>query len=205
MSCSEAGKIGSEKSNIKNQERFKKFRENYISNPKICKFCNSVLSYKKRRLTFCNHSCAASFNNKGVRRHGEEPSNCLFCGKKLLFSNRKYCTIKCQKDFEWSLKKKAIESKGNAFLNPIFNSKVARRYLKETKGGKCTICGTTEWMGKEVPLVLDHIDGNSTNWSILNLRLICGNCDMQTSTYKGKNRGNGRFYRKLRYQSEKSY
>lgn len=42
------------------------------------------------------------------------------------------------------------------------------------------------------PLVLDHIDGNASNWNENNLRLVCGNCDMQLPTYKSKNRNSAR-------------
>jgi len=47
-------------------------------------------------------------------------------------------------------------------------------------------------MKQPVPLVLDHIDGHFENNNEENLRLVCGNCDMQLSTYKSKNIGNGR-------------
>jgi len=60
-------------------------------------------------------------------------------------------------------------------------------------------------MDKPIPLVLDHIDGNSENWAIENLRLVCGNCDMLLPTYKSKNRGRGRAYRRDRYASGKSF
>ena len=39
---------------------------------------------------------------------------------------------------------------------------------------------------------MDHIDGNSENNRLDNLRLICSNCDMQLPTYKAKNKGKGR-------------
>jgi hypothetical protein len=47
-------------------------------------------------------------------------------------------------------------------FNSIYNSKIAKKYLKETNGVKCEICGSVEWMQKEIPLVLDHINGNSS-------------------------------------------
>jgi 5-methylcytosine-specific restriction endonuclease McrA len=56
-----------------------------------------------------------------------------------------------------------------------------------------------------MPLVLDHIDGNSDNWDLKNLRMICCNCDALTPTYKNRNRGNGRFLRRIRYREGKSY
>ena len=44
----------------------------------------------------------------------------------------------------------------------------------------------------QIPLIVDHIDGNYRNILDTNLRLICPNCDAQLSTYKGRNRGRGR-------------
>jgi hypothetical protein len=54
-------------------------------------------------------------------------------------------------------------------------------------------------------LVLDHIDGNPTNNCRENLRLVCPNCDSQLATYKSRNRGNGRHYRRQRYADGQSY
>jgi hypothetical protein len=70
---------------------------------------------------------------------------------------------------------------------------------------RCSLCERTEWNETKIPLVVDHMDGNPTNNMLNNLRLICCNCDALTDTYKGKNRGNGRFKRKQRYQDGKSY
>ena len=74
---------------------------------------------------------------------------------------------------------------------------ILRRMNKDEIVGLCN--------EKEVPLVLDHIDGNPYNNCLSNLRLVCCNCDAQLPTYKGKNRGNGRYNRKLRYRNNLSY
>lgn len=63
-----------------------------------------------------------------------------------------------------------------------------KRYLLETKGHKCDICGITEWNEKPVPLVCDHINGDTTDSRKENFRLICCNCDAQLPTYKSRNR-----------------
>ena len=67
-----------------------------------------------------------------------------------------------------------------------------KRVLIYEQGNKCSICGVTEWCGKSVPLVCDHIDGNSSNCDLSNFRIVCCNCDAQLPTFKSKNRGKGR-------------
>ena len=79
----------------------------------------------------------------------------------------------------------------------------ARAYLIETTGNKCSICETEEWQNKPVPLVCDHISGDSTDNRIENFRLVCCNCDAQLPTFKSKNKGNGRKYDR-EYRQKKS-
>lgn len=67
--------------------------------------------------------------------------------------------------------------------------KLHKRLLKEgIKEHKCEMCGNTLWNGKEIPLQLDHIDGNPHNHLLNNLRMLCPNCHAQTETYCGKNK-----------------
>jgi len=61
--------------------------------------------------------------------------------------------------------------------------------LIKTRGHKCEICSTADWFGASVPLELDHIDGNSDNNSLDNVRLICPNCHALQPTSRGKNAG----------------
>ena len=57
---------------------------------------------------------------------------------------------------------------------------------------KCSCCDLETWQEKEIVLEIDHIDGNSDNNLLDNLRLLCPNCHSQTKTYKNRNKGNGR-------------
>ncbi len=130
-------------------------------------------------------------------RH-KDSYTCLFCGKNI--KTKKYCNTSCQQNYQWAERKRSISENEEA------PSKVsAIRYLKETEGDKCSICGLDEWQGKDIVLIMDHINGNSENNHISNLRLVCPNCDSQLSTFKGRNKGNGRHSRRVRYAENKSY
>ncbi|MEU3076932.1 HNH endonuclease [Streptomyces laurentii] len=54
---------------------------------------------------------------------------------------------------------------------------------------QCALCGLTVWLGKPVPLEVDHVDGDWRNNQIENLRLLCPNCHSATDTYRGRNKG----------------
>lgn len=114
----------------------------------------------------------------------------------------KYCSNKCQQAKEWLDWKKEVEQKQSADGCGVHTVK---KYLIEVKGQKCEICQITEWLGKPLVTILDHIDGNSSNWKLDNLRLLCSNCDSTLLTYKNRNKGNGRFSRRKRYAEGLSY
>jgi hypothetical protein len=57
---------------------------------------------------------------------------------------------------------------------------------------QCSNCSLTVWLDEPIPLELDHIDGDITNNSLPNLRLLCPNCHAKTSTYRGKNKSSNR-------------
>lgn len=86
-----------------------------------------------------------------------------------------------------------IDSKQQLGLHEATARKHAKRYLIHKHGHVCSICGIEEWQGQEVPLVCDHINGDSTDNEIGNFRLVCCNCDAQLPTYKSKNK-KGRSY-----------
>lgn len=174
----------------------------YYKNPKLCKFCGEPLSYKNRLNKFCDKSCAAKMNNTLFPKNPrKEDRVCLNCGEIISTksSGKKFCSPKCSSDYRKKQTIIKIESGG------MVDSHTFKGYLLGKRGIRCEICGIEEWQNQIVPLVMDHIDGNSGNWDFANLRLVCGNCDMQLPTYKSKNLGNGRYYRRIRYSEGKSF
>lgn len=68
------------------------------------------------------------------------------------------------------------------------SNELKRRLLREgILQPICVSCHNTEWLGKPIPLELDHKDGDNQNNHLDNLRLLCPNCHAQTPTYRGKN------------------
>jgi 5-methylcytosine-specific restriction endonuclease McrA len=133
------------------------------------------------------------------KRKGYFCINCSSYNDHSNHSFNKYCNVTCQKEYEWSQRKKLIED-GKCNRSPLL-----RKYLIEKYGHICQNCRRNEWGGKSIPLKLEHIDGNSENNNLENLKMICPNCHAQTPTYKNKNRGHGRANRRKRYQEGKSY
>jgi hypothetical protein len=81
-----------------------------------------------------------------------------------------------------------------------------RDHIRTEQQHRCLICGQSEeWNGSPLTLVLDHIDGDSSNNRRENLRLVCPNCDSQLPTFKVRNKGKGRHSRRQRYADGKSY
>ncbi len=72
---------------------------------------------------------------------------------------------------------------------PIQSYKLKRRLLRQgILQGVCTGCDLTQWLGHEIPLELDHINGNNQDNRLENLRLLCPNCHALTPTYRSKRR-----------------
>lgn len=165
--------------------------EEYLSNPNLCSCCGNALKFSMRTNKFCSHSCSAKFNNPLKK----EKLYCLYCGGELTTKgSEKYCSKKCERAHKDNLNYDEARKKLERGLLDDENS---RRWFRRISELKCSICGRAEWEGKEIPLVVDHIDGNHNNNFLSNLRMVCCNCDAQLPTYKSKNRGNGRIKRKV--------
>lgn len=73
--------------------------------------------------------------------------------------------------------------------HPQYQSfKLKNKLIKEgIKKNECEICGLNEWNEQVINCELDHIDGNSRNHLLDNLRILCPNCHSQTDTFRAKN------------------
>jgi 5-methylcytosine-specific restriction endonuclease McrA len=102
-------------------------------------------------------------------------------------TNNKYCNNKCQQGYQYKVKvQKWLSGSGTIGKNPL------RRYITERDGYECYECGIDSWLGKDIVLEIEHVDGDAYNNQESNLKFICPNCHSQTNSYKNRNKGKGR-------------
>jgi len=122
--------------------------------------------------------------------------NCKFCENKIPNKNV-FCNNACQASFR---RKKALDEEK-------ISSHSLRCFLIKEHGPICMECGWSKEnpFTKTIPIELEHIDGNSDNNTLENVKLLCPSCHSLTATYKGANMGKGRFKRRQRYAEGKSF
>ncbi len=59
-----------------------------------------------------------------------------------------------------------------------------KKHLITERGHRCESCNLTEWLSKPIPLELHHVDGDRTNNSKENLKLLCCNCHANTDSWR---------------------
>lgn len=149
-----------------------------------CLECDKETKNKK----FCSGSCRTTYHNRGVNRYNTPKRYCNHCN--IETKNPKYCSNNCQREYEYeNITKPRVES-------GLGGTTAIRRYMFREHEEKCTMCGVGNvWNDMPLTLEIDHIDGNSDNNNIDNLRILCPNCHTQTPTYGSK--GIGTYYRKM--------
>ena len=132
---------------------------------------------------------------------------CQGCGAELTRRHQQFfCSNACQRSAERQRNIAKWLETGEVQTVFSHSGHYIRRHLLGEQFECCAICGSNdEWMGLPLVFVLDHVDGDASNNHRENLRLVCPNCDSQLPTFKSRNRGNGRAWRRQRYVDGKSY
>lgn len=153
---------------------------------------------------YCQYGCgqkAYYILNNGVNCCSKYASQCPAIraknskSLKTLYNLNLKPKIFTEKDREKSLEKRRIFAIERAFKkgSTIPNSVIKKHMLTVFSiPEKCNECGLTTWMGKKLTLELDHIDGDSSNNELSNLRLLCPNCHSQTKTFRGRGINKGK-------------
>lgn len=144
---------------------------------------------------------------KDGHKHYAIKYNCEYCNKEYLarlsdFKKQKhhFCSSKCSQLYKVAAIKSEIENGINVSQRKL------RAYLLKLHNKCMNPNCCWDWTkNNNVSLEVHHIDGNSNNNVLSNVILLCPNCHSLTDTYKAKNTGNGRAFRRQRYKEGKSY
>lgn len=84
---------------------------------------------------------------------------------------------------EYLVKDKYLTLNGNGLKSKLYKAGLKTPF--------CELCGQgEEWRGKRMSLILDHINGDRENNELINLRIVCPNCNATLDTHCAKNRKN---------------
>lgn len=158
--------------------------------------CETIFVPRWKNQRYCGSSCAAKVNNSRVHKRVRTTHKCQRCGGPVSSSITIHCVL-CYKITQQEEKQLRIES----WLSGEWRggtdaglSNTIREYLLLKENYKCVKCGFNERHPDDNSCILEinHINGNGTDHRPGNLEVLCPNHHALTSSYRGRNHGNGR-------------
>jgi hypothetical protein len=147
--------------------------------------------------------------NEQFNRGNGKKHICLNCGVEInsyRYSKNKYCSFKCQQEFQ--KKQKIDEWKKNPFLfKNCGGYEFIRNYLFLKNDSRCEKCGWSEenHYTHKIPLQVHHVNGDCTDNREENLQLLCPNCHSLTETFGSSNKNSKRYkYKEYRSNTNKN-
>lgn len=143
-----------------------------------------------------------NFTRQEIEQFVQESYSYATLADKLGYNNRAGSYLGAMKSMIEELNIDVSHFKGQGWKNDNFDydrfrngiaikSSQAIYALIFIRGHRCEQCGTEQWLGSPIPLEVHHVDGNSLNNEMDNLKLLCPNCHALTDNYRGKNINTG--------------
>ena len=155
------------------------------------KTCPKCKTTHEKSGKFCSRSCANSRTFTTETNDKKRNSNLKFYSN---FTPEERKELQAQKDTKFDayarqlrVQQKNLETSWSRPYEEMRQGSLRKRLLHE-RNHTCEQCGIgNEYNGKPLSLELDHVDGNSNNNKVENLRILCPNCHSQTPTHRAKN------------------
>lgn len=158
---------------------------------KRCATCRKAIKWP--RIKFCSESCS-----NGVIA-GVKLGKCEICGKGIRGATSRACHGNCTSALIYrNYIKKWKQGLVCGTRGPGIVSNHVRRYLLETRGECCELCGWNKRnpVTGRVPIEVHHDNGDPENNTEENLKLLCPNCHALTPNFRALNTGSGRVGRR---------